>query len=117
MGSRASRFKPGDRVVTLFNQKHLAGKLTAAAKASGLGGWLHGTLRQYGVFDEQGLVGLPSTLDLKEGSTLSCAALTAWNALYGLEDKALKPGDTVLTQGTGGVSIFALQVCSMPRNS
>jgi NADPH:quinone reductase-like Zn-dependent oxidoreductase len=44
-----------------------------------------------------------------EASTLTCAGLTAWNALYGLESRALKPGQTVLTQGTGGVSIFALQ--------
>ena len=52
---------------------------------------------------------MPSTLDYKQGSTLPCAAVTAWNGLYGLESKAVKPGDTVLTQGTGGVSIFALQ--------
>lgn len=52
---------------------------------------------------------MPDTLDFQQGSTLPCAALTAWNGLYGLESKALKPGDTVLTQGTGGVSIFALQ--------
>lgn len=52
---------------------------------------------------------LPKNLDFQEGSTLSCAALTAWNALYGLESRALKPGQWVLTQGTGGVSIFALQ--------
>jgi NADPH:quinone reductase-like Zn-dependent oxidoreductase len=52
---------------------------------------------------------MPSNLSFEEGSTLSCAALTAWNALYGLESRALKPGQTVLTQGTVGVSIFALQ--------
>lgn len=52
---------------------------------------------------------MPSTLDFQQGSTLSCAAVTAWNALYGVEGKSLKPGDTVLTQGTGGVSMFALQ--------
>lgn len=52
---------------------------------------------------------MPSNLNFLEASTLSCAALTAWNALYGLENRALKPGQTVLTQGTGGVSIFALQ--------
>lgn len=51
----------------------------------------------------------PSNLSSIEASTLSCAALTAWNALYGLEGKSLKPGDTILTQGTGGVSVFALQ--------
>ena len=52
---------------------------------------------------------MPTTLDFQQGSTLSCAALTAWNALFGVESKSLKPGDTVLTQGTGGVSMFALQ--------
>jgi NADPH:quinone reductase-like Zn-dependent oxidoreductase len=52
---------------------------------------------------------MPTNLSFLESSTLSCAALTAWNALYGLESRALKPGQTVLTQGTGGVSIFALQ--------
>jgi NADPH:quinone reductase-like Zn-dependent oxidoreductase len=52
---------------------------------------------------------MPSNLNFLEASTLTCAALTAWNALYGLETRALKPGQWVLTQGTGGVSIFALQ--------
>ena len=52
---------------------------------------------------------MPTTLNFQQASTLSCAALTAWNALYGVEGKSLKPGDTILTQGTGGVSIFALQ--------
>ena len=51
----------------------------------------------------------PATLTPVEASTLSCAPLTAWNALYGLVGRALKPGDVVLTQGTGGVSIAALQ--------
>ena len=71
---------------------------------------MNGTLRQYGVFEESGLVKMPSTLDFKQASTLPCAALTAWNGLYGVEGKILRPGDTVLTQGTGGVSMFALQV-------
>lgn len=70
---------------------------------------MDGTLREHGVFDEAGLVRAPENLSMLEASTLSCAALTAWNALYGLESRALKPGDIVLTQGTGGVSIFALQ--------
>lgn len=52
---------------------------------------------------------MPSTLDFQQSSTLPCAAVTAWNALYGVESKSLKPGDTILTQGTGGVSMFALQ--------
>ncbi|KAI8942473.1 hypothetical protein NX059_000540 [Plenodomus lindquistii] len=109
VGPRVTRFKPGDKVVTLFNQAHQAGSLNPITIKSGLGGVLDGTLREYGSFDETGLVALPKNLDFKEGSTLSCAALTAWNALYGLESRALKPGQWVITQGTGGVSIFALQ--------
>ncbi|KAH6614009.1 hypothetical protein C7974DRAFT_404268 [Boeremia exigua] len=109
VGSGVTRFKAGDRVVTLFNSGHLAGSLDAASLATGLGGAVDGTLREYGVFDEQGLVAAPKNLNDLEASTLSCAGLTAWNALYGLESRALKPGQWVLTQGTGGVSIFALQ--------
>lgn len=66
-----------------------------------------GTLRQYGAFPESGLVRAPANLNYVEASTLSCAALTAWNAFYGL--KQLKPGESVIVQGSGGVSIFALQ--------
>jgi NADPH:quinone reductase-like Zn-dependent oxidoreductase len=110
VGSRVSRFQVGDKVVTVFFQTLLAGTLTAADRDHALGGTLDGTLRQYGVFSEEGLVAIPTSLDLKQASTLSCAALSAWNALYGHGMRALKPGDTVMTQGTGGVSIFALQV-------
>ncbi|KAI4094005.1 MAG: hypothetical protein LQ344_002450 [Seirophora lacunosa] len=109
VGTRVQQFKPGDKVVTLFNQAHYAGPISLEIVGTGLGGAYDGTLRQYGTFEENGLVHMPATLDFKQGSTLPCAALTAWNGLYGLESKALKPGDTVLTQGTGGVSIFALQ--------
>lgn len=56
---------------------------------------------------------MPTTLDFNQASTLSCAAISAWNALYGLEGNVVKAGHTVLTQGTGGVSIFALQVSSV----
>ena len=105
-----TRFQNGDRVLTLFNQTHIAGPIRRADLNSGLGGGVDGTLRQYGAFEESGLVKMPTTLDFKQGSTLPCAAVTAWNGLYGIEGKALKPGDTVLTQGTGGVSMFALQV-------
>jgi len=109
VGSRVTRFKAGDKVATLFSQGHLAGSLDGQSIQTGLGGVLDGTLREYGVFDEQGLVTMPSNLNMQEASTLSCAAVTAWNALYGLETRAVKPGDYVLTQGTGGVSMFALQ--------
>ncbi|KAH7355055.1 hypothetical protein BKA65DRAFT_475521 [Rhexocercosporidium sp. MPI-PUGE-AT-0058] len=107
VGKKVTRFQPGARVVTLFNQGHIGGSLDTQTIATGLGGVIDGTLRQYGTFNEAGLVEMPETLNWQEASTLSCAALTAWNALYGL--KPLAPGDVVLTQGTGGVSIFAVQ--------
>ncbi|KAL2802435.1 hypothetical protein BJX63DRAFT_426070 [Aspergillus granulosus] len=107
VGSKVNQFRKGDKVVTLFNQLHQYGAVDAAASNSGLGGVIDGTLRQYGVFNENGVVRAPSNLNFLESSTLTCAGLTSWNALYGL--KPLQPGQTVLVQGTGGVSIFALQ--------
>lgn len=109
VGEQVTRFTEGDRVCTTLNQGHLAGSLTPQAAQTSLGGSLDGTFRQYGVFGENGLVLVPSTLSFREASTLSCAAVTAWNILYGLSANALKPGDTVLTLGTGGVSLFAIQ--------
>ena len=110
VGTLVSLFKPGDKVITLFNQSHQASPIKARDFMTGLGGSIHGTFRQYGAFDEAGLVHMPKTLDYQQASTLSCAALTAWNGLYGLEGKPLKPGQYVLVQGTGGVSTFGLQV-------
>ncbi|TGO26388.1 hypothetical protein BPAE_0060g00030 [Botrytis paeoniae] len=107
VGSKVTRFAVGARVATLFSQEHIGGELNRQTLKSALGGFRDGTLRQYGVFNENGLVALPESLNWLEGSTLSCAALTAWNGLYGL--KPLAPGDYVLTQGTGGVSTFAIQ--------
>jgi NADPH:quinone reductase-like Zn-dependent oxidoreductase len=108
VGSKVTRWKKGSRVTTLFNQGHQYGPMNEAASKSGLGGVLDGTLRQYGTFNENGLVKTPDNLSDIEAATLPCAAVTSWNALYGL--KPLKPGQTVLVQGTGGVSLFALQV-------
>lgn len=110
VGSKVTHFKKGDKVVTLFNQGHQFGDIDTYAAKTGLGGVLDGTLRQYGVFNEAGLLHAPKNLNALEAATLTCAGLTSWNALYGL--KPLRPGQTVLVQGTGGVSIFALQVRS-----
>ncbi|KAI5922002.1 putative zinc-containing alcohol dehydrogenase [Camillea tinctor] len=107
VGSKVTQWKKGDKVVTLFNQGHQFGAVDAESAKTGLGGVIDGTLRQYGVFNEAGLVRAPKNLSATEASTLTCAGLTSWNALYGL--KPLKPGQTVLVEGTGGVSIFALQ--------
>lgn len=107
VGPKVTLFQKGDKVLTLFNQGHLGGELNPQTSATGVGGVIDGTLREYGTFNENGLVSMPSSLSYEQGSTLTCAGLTAWNALYG--SKPLAPGDVVLTQGTGGVSIFALQ--------
>ncbi|KAH8891926.1 putative zinc-containing alcohol dehydrogenase [Thozetella sp. PMI_491] len=107
VGSKVTKWAKGDKVVTLFNQEHQFGPIDLRGAKSGLGGVIDGTLRNYGVFNENGIVRAPANLNHLEASTLTCAALTSWNALYGL--KPLKAGDTVLVQGTGGVSIFALQ--------
>jgi len=109
VGKHVRRFKTGDNVLTLFSQQHLGGSLDNLSVGSGLGGALDGTFRSVGAFDENGLVSMPSCLSFIEGATLSCAALTAWNALFGVSDKKLTAGQWVLTQGTGGVSIFAVQ--------
>ncbi|KAI1358186.1 hypothetical protein F5Y08DRAFT_322451 [Xylaria arbuscula] len=107
VGSKVSLWKRGDRVVTLFNQGHQYGGVSIAAAGTGVGGVVDGTLRQYGAFNETGLVRAPKNLSYAEAATLTCAGVTSWNALYGL--KSIKPGETVLVQGTGGVSLFALQ--------
>jgi len=117
VGPRVTRFKTGDKILTCFNQAHIAGPINLAMANTGTGGAVDGTLRQYGAFDEDALTAMPESLDFKQGCTLTCAGLTAWNGLYGLEAKALKPGETVLTQGTGGVSMFALQVRDLGMRS
>ncbi|KAM0452898.1 hypothetical protein ACHAO4_005317 [Trichoderma viride] len=100
---------PGDKVVTTFNQAYIGGNLNPQTFKTSTGGILDGTLRTYGAFNEHALVRAPSTLTAREASTLPCAALTAWNALYGSLDHVVKAGQWVLVQGTGGVSIFVLQ--------
>ncbi|KAI5803024.1 hypothetical protein EDC01DRAFT_774696 [Geopyxis carbonaria] len=107
VGPKVTLYKPGSRVTTLFNQAHQSGPMTPAAMVTGLGGAVDGVLRHHAIFPESGLVPTPSVLSDVEAASLPCAALTAWNCLYGL--KPIKPGDAVLVQGTGGVSIFALQ--------
>jgi NADPH:quinone reductase-like Zn-dependent oxidoreductase len=109
VGKDVLRFKPGDKVVTVFHQHYIGGPMQPEYAKTSLGGSAHGVLRSVGVFHENGLVHMPSSLNFREASTLSCAGVTAWNALFGLSDRKVTPGQWVLTQGTGGVSIFAIQ--------
>jgi NADPH:quinone reductase-like Zn-dependent oxidoreductase len=106
-GEGVTRVAVGDRVAGIFMQSWQAGEMEMHHGLSALGGAVHGVLAEYVVFDEEGLVKIPAHLSFEEGATLPCAAVTAWNAFYGL--KPLIPGQTVLTLGTGGVSVFALQ--------
>ncbi|MBE9020232.1 NAD(P)-dependent alcohol dehydrogenase [Chroococcidiopsidales cyanobacterium LEGE 13417] len=107
VGEGVMRVKVGDRVAGIFFQNWIAGKLTAAKTNSALGGAIDGMLAEYVVLDEDGLVHVPAHLTDAEAAALPCAAVTAWNALF--HSGNLKAGETVLVQGTGGVSIFALQ--------
>ncbi|RYP52448.1 hypothetical protein DL768_002371 [Monosporascus sp. mg162] len=109
VGKHVTRFKPGDKVVTTIYQHHLAGSIDSRTRKSGLGGSIDGTLRSVGAFDEQGLVAMPEGLSFTEAATLSCAGVTAWNALFGLTGRHVTAGQWVLTLGTGGVSLFAVQ--------
>ncbi|QBD82603.1 NAD(P)-dependent alcohol dehydrogenase [Ktedonosporobacter rubrisoli] len=107
VGDAVSRVKVGDRVAGLFTQKWLAGDLTAETVDTTLGGPYDGVLQEYIVLPEDGVVKIPEHMTYEEASTLPIAALTAWSALFVQGD--LKAGQTVLLQGTGGVSLFALQ--------
>jgi len=110
VGPGVTTWKPGDRVAGIFMQNWLDGPPTPAKVAGALGGDIDGMLADRVVLHETGLVVLPAHLSMEEGSTLPCAAVTAWNAL---QAGGLKPGATVLIQGTGGVSIFALQLARL----
>ncbi|TQF14144.1 NAD(P)-dependent alcohol dehydrogenase [Myxococcus llanfairpwllgwyngyllgogerychwyrndrobwllllantysiliogogogochensis] len=111
VGQGVTRVKQGDRVMGLFSQAWPAGEPTRTAQQHTLGGPLDGALGDTMVLHEDGVMLTPAYLSDEEAATLPCAALTAWSALvtYG----ALKAGDVVLLQGTGGVSIFALQIAKL----
>ncbi|HEY7615372.1 MAG TPA: NAD(P)-dependent alcohol dehydrogenase [Terriglobales bacterium] len=109
VGEGVSQFKVGDRVSGNFFQNWISGPVQQANfRGSDLGGNLDGMLAEEVVLKAEGVVAIPSNLSHEEAATLPCAALTAWHALFE-ETTPLLPGSTVLTLGTGGVSIFAFQ--------
>jgi len=112
VGDGVTRFKTGDRVMPIFNRHWTAGKRpTEMSKVLGLGAETDGTLRDYMVVNEEAATLIPPHLSFEEAASLPCAAVTAWCALVG--QQPLYPGETVLTLGTGGVSIFALQFAKL----
>jgi NADPH:quinone reductase-like Zn-dependent oxidoreductase len=111
IGDGVGRVRVGDRVCGIFMQRWPDGPLTAERSKAALGGDVDGMLAEYVLLAEDGVVRFPEHLSYEEAATLPCAGVTAWNALHhaGEPASAALPGDTVVIQGTGGVSIFALQ--------
>ena len=101
----------GDRVATCFFQDWEAGEITPGAMASALGGARQGVLAEQVALPARGLIRFPDHLSMAEAATLPCAALTAWHALT--EPRPMRPGETALLLGTGGVSVFAQQFCAL----
>ncbi len=101
----------GERVIPIFAQGWLAGPPRRDAVRTTLGGPLDGTLAEEMVVAAEAVVPAPGHLEDEEAATLTCAGVTAWNALA--ESGSVRAGDTVLTLGTGGVSIFALQLARL----
>src|SRR5271170_3060233 len=115
IGEGVSRVQVGDRVCGIFMQRWLDGRLTAERSKAALGGDIDGMLAEYALLDADGVVRFPEHLSYEEAATLPCAGVTAWNALHyaGEPPHPALPGETVVIQGTGGVSIFALQFAKL----
>jgi NADPH:quinone reductase-like Zn-dependent oxidoreductase len=108
VGDGVARVKVGDKVAGCFFQRWPGGDPPPNVQANALGGSIDGMLAEFVVLEEEGVVKIPAHLSLEEGATLPCAGVTAWHAL--VEHGKLVAGQTVLLQGTGGVSIFGLQL-------
>jgi NADPH:quinone reductase-like Zn-dependent oxidoreductase len=108
IGSHVTQFAVGDRVTSLFFQNWHDGPILPTTGKSALGGAIDGVFSTAHLFPEAGLIHVPASYSLEQAATLPCAALTAWNGL--VEKGNLHAGQTVLILGTGGVSLFALQI-------
>lgn len=111
VGEGVTRFKPGDRVTASFFQSWVGGEPTQEVLDDDLGRVHDGTLCELRVFKETGIVLTPDALTDVEAASTPCAGLTAWSGIVTLG--ATQPGDVVLVQGTGGVSLFALQFAKL----
>lgn len=111
VGEGVTAFATGDRVIGSFFESWTGGEPSEAKMRAALGGAVDGTLTEYRVFPMHALVRTPAHLTDVEAATLPCAGVTAWSAVIKLG--GIRPGHTVLTQGSGGVSIFALLIAKM----
>ncbi|OJT02677.1 Zinc-type alcohol dehydrogenase-like protein [Trametes pubescens] len=110
LGPEVEGWRAGDRVCSTVSMNYVFGDVTPEAMETALGAPIDGVLTEYKVLPARALVRIPEHLSYEEASTLPCAAVTAYNAL--LLPNPLKGGDTVLIQGTGGVSIVGLQIAA-----
>jgi NADPH:quinone reductase-like Zn-dependent oxidoreductase len=111
VGDGVESVRTGERVAGIFMQNWMDGGLTPERGAGALGGDIDGMLAEYVVLAEKGVIPIPERLTYQEAATLPCAAVTAWNAVVHAGN--VKAGDVVVIQGTGGVSVFALQFAKM----
>jgi NADPH:quinone reductase and related Zn-dependent oxidoreductases len=111
VGEGVTKWVAGDRVCPIFMQGWIDGPVDYQKARTTLGGDLDGCLREFAVFNQEGLVAMPSHLSFGEASTLPCAGVTAWHAVT--VSGQVGRGETVLVQGTGGVSMFALQFAKL----
>lgn len=111
VGAKVRGWKAGDRVLNCFFPRWQAGPLRPECVREDLGGMFDGVAVERRVFKQDALVRMPAAMSFVEAATLPCAAATAWNALVELGE--IEPGQRVLTQGTGGVSLFALQFAKL----
>jgi NADPH:quinone reductase-like Zn-dependent oxidoreductase len=109
VGHGVSRYKPGDRVAASFFPCWHDGPTSAERIRHSLGGDVDGMLAQEACLDQDALVPLPESLSYFDACTLPCAGVTAWNAIF-VSSNNVKPGDTALLLGTGGVSVLGLQI-------
>ncbi|KAF5562253.1 alcohol dehydrogenase [Fusarium phyllophilum] len=110
VGERVKNLGPGDKLFSVFKSAWPSGRQRREFEASNLAGpEVPGILSEYVVLDEEYWTPMPRNLTFVEASTLTVAGVTAWNALYGLSEHQLRPGQSILTEGAGGVSIFSLQ--------
>lgn len=108
VGEGVTAYKPGDRVISIFHPRWFGGRPPKGAGMQTYGNGADGWLTEYKVVSQEAVVPLPDAISYADGATLPCAATTAWTALTG--QTPVRAGSTVLTLGTGGVSIFAVQL-------
>ncbi len=111
VGEGVEIYQPGDRVIGAFHPRWFGGPMPATSISDSYGSGRDGWLTEFKVVSQEAVVPLPASLSYDEGATLPCAAATAWYALAG--QTPIRAGHTVLTLGTGGVSIFALQLAKV----